>query len=255
MTEEIELPKYIESGDKDERRRLKSSNRMNNLSSWRLYRQNEHVRPSSKEILEKAEHVAKYNLRIAALYSLAYLSGCRGQELTRYYRKLNGVVEKLPSITIGQLNKVEIGSNSYIKISNRILKLREDKIEVYAQNKLIPYSKHDSAIYGLITIVESYIDSLQITEPSTELFPFSYQYGRTVLEKEFTISIHVLRRWRCQNLTQDYNLSPEDLKAWMGWKSDGEPMHYSQASQQSITNRFEREVIFEDEEEEDGTSA
>jgi len=231
----------IEPYEQSEKKELKAKIESNITNTWSIYRQARHMRPTPDELANQFEQIRLINRRDSCFLAFLYLTGCRCQEICRYHNKLTG--KRLPAIQIMNIKELTVNGQSYWQIKNRVLKLKDGKMETVVEDKIIPYTPGDEPTWRMIKLIEEYCErnKLQATD---ELFPFSYSVGRKICIRRTKFGPHCFRMWRSKSLIEDYGLSPQDLQKWMGWKSPDMAMLYSKGSMQSIAHRFEKNVIF-----------
>lgn len=226
--------------DKDEQKRRQNAllDKARQGNWWRMRESKSKRRPSPEEIYKVIEEVAEVSLARAAFMALLYLSGCRCEEITRYKRrrsKNNPTDIDFYSILLSNISQVVQDDELCVQIRNRILKMRG---EVYAENKIIAYSENTTD-WPFFQILDDYITQNNFVSGS-ELFPYSYYWGRSAVVKYFGVSPHVFRNWRSKSLIEDFGFSPQDLQVWMGWKTSDMAMKYSSGSKFSIIDRYKK---------------
>jgi len=224
--------------DEDDRKEiLRRIQSQSHSPQWALYQEAKRRKtPTPEELARVFKEVSRVSLFDAAFLSLLYLSGCRAEEITRFYDRRNNIL--YPAFKKSQLEVVhDKDDKSYFFIRNRILKLRKPGT---AENKII-YLNEKSSDYPFIQILEAYLDTNNFKE-SDELFPICYKTGYRTVMRYLNINPHIFRVWRSKILVQDFGITPQSLQAWMGWKSSDEPMKYSTADQDTIKYLFEKAI-------------
>lgn len=183
-------------------------------------------RPLDKwEILERIKRIQGFNeVRDQALGAFLYLTGCRIEEVLPYRKERNlnrtlknkktgeRVAAPIMKLTeTGQpiiKKQVEIYKD-HIKINTvRCLKRRKS---IY-RNVVIPINEREKEF---INILLKYIATLS---DDSALFPIKRARAYQIFSKVGLYN-HYFRHIRSTVLVTDYNLSPNDLQHFYGWKS------------------------------------
>lgn len=215
---------------------------------WKNYNYNNNKdHPTIEQLTKIFNKIAETSLRNAAFCAFLFLTACRISEVVRY--RSDDKTTHLPGIQRWQVIEKTINGNTYLQIKNRILKRLQDVVNPpIAENKLIPVSEQ-SPDYPLLVILDTYLDSKNWKDDE-ELFPMAYKAAYRIITRNTPWTPHNLRSFRCKMLCEyPFLFTPQALQLWVGWAEGSYEMamKYSSSSQQTITNTFEKNIIFEDE--------
>ncbi len=227
----------------------KNISRMNAGVPWSKYNAlNQGRMISYKEIIEKIVAVSKFNLKLAAFFSVLYITGSRINEILKY--KYKGKKEEYIGITKPGLTFKNIDfeidpedESEWIMITSRVEKSKAvDKIF-----HKIAWTEYDEEnyIFPLIQILETYLEQNfkdEEKDSEVQLFTFSYQYAHVVLGKYLKMNPHFVRDLRARHLVAYDGFTPQDLKKFFGWHTIYMPMYYSRSEESIIKNRL-RKII------------
>lgn len=204
------------------------------------------------------------SLRDRALVSFLYLSGCRVEEVVRYYTyvcpecgeklhsvkgeawkkhcRKHGTVERRKGVVYGEpikKSQIEFKDDLLVILNVRTLKRRKKL------NRNIPILVEDDREF--IDMIKEYMADLKLTEEqeradkpeSPILFNLCRQRVYQITRKIY-LKPHWLRHLRLTHLTIDYGLTDQDLKQYTGW-SDSRPANvYVHLNWANLANKMRK---------------
>ncbi|HUS50825.1 MAG TPA: hypothetical protein VMZ91_11720 [Candidatus Paceibacterota bacterium] len=239
--------------DKEMREEVKSSLRQTTKKKpWDNYKAiRKGVTMEPEEYISMVEKIANFDLKMAAFFSLLYLTGCRLQELTRY--KYDGKyadkrdqeqTRYKSAIQVGDI-KLEFDKERkvyWLVITTRVEK-KKGKKEVLRQSYIIADKNYSDGtfnyLYPLIEILESYLtQNFSDSDNTTPLFTFhpSHVYDNT--QKYLKLTPHAIRGMRAKHLVRRHNFDITALKSYFSWTDSTIAAEYASSEEKDIKRRL-----------------
>jgi len=176
---------------------------------------------SPAEFIDKILKISKFNIKLAAFFSILYLTGSDIAEILIYkYRGKNEEFKHIikPGIMIKDftLEKDPIVKTDWFCIKTRKEK-RFDVKGIHYKYCRCEYVK-DSYCYPLITLVDDYLENIlkQGHNPEQPIFKFGYRYAFQMLQKYLNVNPLTLKTIRARHLCKYESYDAKDFKRFFG---------------------------------------